>query len=335
MDVPAVVRRELGEEEPLARVSLGGTDQVVVTATRTIVYRADGLIRDESAESFPHDCDRIDLSEGRRKATLRFHYIEGPKEFSVPSDRLDDVLEHVLRGVLTESGVVEPDESVESAYRFSDLTLVITDARLVKYVGGSLWDADYETYPYDGLTGLAFEQGSIATEIAIESEGRPERIKTPNEQARLVQRDLERAVFEFHGVDSLEALNAAVAPDDGNDDGDAVPADRAEGINPLLDDDTTGRPDRAPAPDAGDGDGDDTGDGDANGTDRHDGAEAFSMDEQPRAVEPDRGGEESGADDAVADRLAELTAAVERQNELLERQQDTIEQLVEELRRGR
>jgi hypothetical protein len=333
MDVPAVVRRELGEEEPLARVSLGGTDQVVVTPTRTIVYRADGLIRDESAESFPHDCDRIDLSEGRRKATLRFHYIEGPKEFSVPGDRLDDVLEHVLRGVLTESGVVESDESVTGVYRFSDLTLVITDARLVKYVGGSLWDADYETFPYDALTGLGFEQGSIATEIAIESDGRPERIKTPNEQARLVRRDLERAVFEFHGVDSLEALNAAVAPEDG--DGDAVPADRAEGINPLLDDpeDTGGRPDRAPAPDAGT----DTGDagGDDGAPDRG-GAEeeGFGVDERPRAVEPDRAGEAAGDDD-VAERLAALTAAVERQNELLERQQDTIEQLVEELQRGR
>jgi hypothetical protein len=321
---------------------------VVVTATRTIVYRADGLIRDESAESFPHDCDRIDLSEGRRKATLRFHYIEGPKEFSVPGDRLDDVLEHVLRGVLTESGVVEADESVRAAYRFSDLTLVITDARLVKYVGGSLWDADYETFPYDGLTGLAFEQGSIATEIAIESEGRPERIKTPNEQARLVRRDLEQAVFEFHGVDSLEALNAAVAPEDGDSEEGAVPADRAEGINPLLDDPekTTGRPDRTPASPAdgsdtehtGGEDGADDDDADAEnagGLDRVGGAEGFDIDEQPRAVEPDRDGGDTGADDDVAGRLAELTAAVERQNELLERQQDTIEQLVEELRRGR
>ncbi len=314
MDLPAVVRRELGEEEPLARVSLGGADQMLVTASRTILYRADGLIRDESAESFPHDCDRIDLSQGRRKATLRFHYIDGPRELSVPADRLEDVLEHVMRGVLTASGVLEDGESVEAVYRFSDLTLVITDARLVKYVGSSLWDVDYETFPYEALTGLAFEQGSIATEIAIESDGRPERIKTPNEDARLVRRDLERAVFDYYGVESLEALNDAVATENGTDD-DPAPADHAEGINPLLED-ADERAESEPAEPT-------------NGTaseDPDEPAEPFGIEGEPRSVK-------SGSD--AADQLAKLTAAVERQNELLERQQATIEQLVEELRRGR
>lgn len=316
MDVPAVVRRELGEEEPLARVSLGGDDQVLVTASRTILYRADGLIRDETARSFPHDCDRIDLSQGRRKATLRFQYIDGPRELSVPTGRFEDVLEHVMRGVLTAGGVLEDGESVEAAYRFSDLTLVITDARLVKYVGSSLWDADYETFPYEALTGLAFEEGSIATEIAIESDGRPERIKTPNEDARLVRRDLERAVFDYYGVDSLEALNAAVGTDEEDED-DRPPADRAEGINPLLDDAEEPADDEPAEP--GDS-------GTAAGESTEEQREPFGIDGEPRDVE--------GESDTAA-QLAELTAAVERQNELLERQQATIEQLVEELRRGR
>ena len=314
MDVPAAVRRELGEEEPLARVSLGGDDQVLVTGSRTILYRAEGLIRDESAESFPHDPDRIDLSQGRRKTVLRFQYIDGARELSVPTDRFDDVLEHVMRGVLTASGVLEDGERVEAAYRFSDLTLVITDARLVKYVGSSLWDADYETFPYEALTGLAFEEGSIATEIAVESEGRPERIKTPNEDARLVRRDLQRAVFDYYGVDSLEALNAAVATGDGDDD-DRPPADRAEGINPLLDD--AAESDEPEPARSDDTDGPDSGETPT---------ESFGLQGDPRDVEEDP---------ETATQLAELTAAVERQNELLERQQATIEQLVEELRRGR
>jgi hypothetical protein len=37
----------------------------------------------------------------------------------------------------------------------------------------------------------------------------------------------------------------------------------------------------------------------------------------------------------VAERLEELTAAVERQNDRLEHQEELIQQLVEELRRGR
>jgi hypothetical protein len=37
----------------------------------------------------------------------------------------------------------------------------------------------------------------------------------------------------------------------------------------------------------------------------------------------------------VTERLAELTAAVERQGELIERQGEVIRELVEELRRGR
>jgi hypothetical protein len=244
-----------------------------------------------------------------------------------------------MEGLLRHAGVVEDGEAVRGAYRFSELTLVITDRRALKHVGATVWDPEYDEAPYAQLTGLGFEEGSVATEMAVEVDGYPQRFKIPNEHAGSVRRTLQEAVFEYHGVGSLAELEATV----GDDEPDAT-ADVLEksGFTRLLDDresedaagaagaagtegtagtvasTTEGGVDPAQDSDSASDSGSLDGLGTAAGTDAERATEA--------GINPDR---------ELTDEVAALRETVERQGERLERQGELIRQLVEELRRGR
>jgi len=209
MEIPSLVRQSLGGEEIEAGVTLGDEDLICLTPTRTLLYRAEGLLSDEKVEEYPHEIERLDVKEGRRKTKFVVEYVDGSRSFSVPSNRDTQALELFMTGVLRGADVADPDESVVGAFRFSELALVVTDARVVKHIGSSVWSADYEVYAFEALTGLRFERASVATEVVLEIGGRPQRIKTPNERARKVQQVIENAVFEYYGVESLDALTTA------------------------------------------------------------------------------------------------------------------------------
>jgi hypothetical protein len=245
MDVPALVRDRLDGETVGTRVPLGGEDAVFVTPSRTLVYRGDGLLSDESVAAYPHDAERLDVTDGRRKATLELTYVDDSGSFTVPSDRLEEVLPPTLGGVLRARGVLESDEAVREVYRFSELTLVVADGRVLKHVGGVFWDEEHESYPYADVTGLDAEEGSVATGIVVEVDGRPERVKVPSDEARLVRRTLEEAVLAYQDVGSLAELREKTAPDadeaedagdGGAEDGGAETFDEG-GIDPLVDED--------------------------------------------------------------------------------------------------
>ncbi len=361
-------------EEIAARVSLGGDDELFITPTRTIVYRSDGLLSDESADDYPHDADRLTLSEGRRKTKFVLEYaLEGEQTFTVPSNVTDDVLHPVLAGVLSGNGITEPGETVVKTYRFSELTVIITSDRLVKHIGGAVWDEDYEEYHFDDLTQLTFEDGSVATQIVLTVGGRPERIKAPNEQANDLQERLKRALFEYHDVSSLEELNETVGEDDEDDSRDSS-VDFGGGVDPLDAD--------PPEPDDGDRDtqahngvatqsadplADSGSDGAATAdagrqSNTNDGVQSQwahatetanrdDSDSAATAANADSFFEETGETDTADDtddlarrgepgpelieRLEALEAAVEQQSEIIEKQGETIEQLIAELRQGR
>jgi hypothetical protein len=357
MEHPDLVRSRLDGERVVARVGLGGDDAVLVTPTRTLVYRAEGLLSDESVSAYPHDVDRLELRSGRRKTTFRLAYVDGVKDFTVPSGSTHEVLVPVLTGVLRTAGVVGGDESVRGAYRFSELTLVVTDRRVVKHVGSGVWDEEFEVAPYADLTGLAFEEGSVATEVSLEVDGYPQRVKVPNEHAGTVRRTVQEAVFEFHGVSSLAELEAAVGGDEEDEGNELADALADSGFTRLLEgEEERGNDDdadtRAAAAGADEGDG--AGGAPGSRIDRTEGADERGTGTVLDPVSPEtaetegaRGSDDGSSADgapeaadgevppAVAERLAELTAAVERQNELLERQGEVVDRLVEELRRGR
>ena len=345
-ELPARLRTAAGDEPVIETVDLGGGDALVVTPGATHVYRAEGLLSEESVESFRHDADRFAVQERRRKHTLVLESIDGERRFTVPSEAAEAVVEAVLEGILRTIGVVDPDEAVEAQFRFSELTLVVTDAALFKHVGPSVWNEDFELFDYDSLTGLAFEEGRVGTQVVVEIGGRQHRVKVPNERAGRVRRAVQRAVFAHHGVSSLSGLRAAVGTDE-RDDAEpepvasvAEPRDEDEpaesvgtGWSPPADQDVTGPRGRLRT-----------------------GSEAATADEQDEVAAASEAGEAGGParSDADADtdasaafgpgdpdvaelaeRVDELEAELARQTELLESQTETIERLVEELRRGR
>jgi hypothetical protein len=198
------------------------------SSPRTLVFRAEGLLSDESVSAYSHDAERVELRSGRRKTTFRLVYVDGARDFTVPSGDTHEVLVPVLTGVLRTAGVVGEGESVRGAYRFSELTLVVTDRRVVKHVGSAVWDDEFAVAPFADLTGLAFAEGSVATEISIAVDGYPQRVKVPNEHAGTVRRTIQEAAFEFHGVSSLAELEAAVGDDEADE------ADEADGTGVVL-----------------------------------------------------------------------------------------------------
>jgi len=429
MSVPGIVQSRLDGEQVAAQVPLGSEDGLFVTPTRTLIYRADGLLSDESVEEYPHDAERISISEGRRKSAIALDYgIEGSEKFKVPSNRLYEALHPVLAGVLNAAGVTTAEETVKQTYQFSELTLVITSERVVKHVGAAVWDGDYEEYHFGDVTGLGVEEGSVSSQIIVESGGRPQRIKTPSDQTREVRERIERALVAYHDVDSYEAFareqGDAGSTDDADsaDDRDGESTSDAEsgeetadplagGVDPIdanppeldgdgaiVEDDASVTTDeRAGAgsnasadvnADASadvsanaDADADANGGADADGgagvnsnanasaepqrerdagtedpaivdADGADAARTGGANNEPRATDEPRANDESESGNGFADsgfepasselendeteaQLEALTAAVERQNELLAEQQRTLEQLVDELSRGR
>ena len=340
MDVPGIVESSLGDENVAARVSIGGEDELYVTPTRTLIYRADGLLSDETVDEFPHDADRLTVSEGRRKTKVVLEYaIEGEREFTLPSKQADKALHPVLAGVLNASGVTDPGESVTQNYRFSELTIVITSDRLVKHVGEAVWDEEYEEYRFDDVTGLDFEEGSVATQIVLGVNGRPQRIKAPNEQIGELRQRLTGALCSYYDVASEAELADALRGDEVEDGPEEETGmGFGEGVDPL-DADPPATEETEAASDDGDAAADasdDGGDGARVGTvdagdDEGDAAED-GFDEA--GFEPATSNDSAASDD-VADELAELREVVEEQNELLEEQRQTIERLIDELSRGR
>lgn len=334
MDVPPLVRDRLEGESVLAQVALGGDDAVFVTPSRTLVYRDEGLLSDESVAAYPHDVERLALSRGRRKATFELTYVDTAGTFTVPVDRTDDVLDPLFEGILAAADVIEEGEHVREVYQFSELTMVVTDGRLLKHVGNVLWDEDFESVPFEGVTGLDVEEGSVATQLVVELAGRPHRVKVPSEQGESVRRTLRTAVLEYHGVESVADLREKQGVVDEPTEARADAFAEAD-IAPLVGEDRA----------TDDATSDPSGEGAADADDEPPDRDRQEPDEDAVTTE-DReaeqgvsvsGREEAGDLDlaAVLDRLGALEAAVERQTELVEAQQATIETLVDELRRGR
>ncbi|WP_227353671.1 DUF7115 domain-containing protein [Haladaptatus salinisoli] len=353
MSVPEIVQSSLGDEHVAAEVSLGGEDVLYVTPTRTLIYRADGLLSDESVEEYPHDAERIDVSEGRRKSAVSLDYgIDGTDQFKVPTKRLHDALHPVIAGVLNAAGITDANEQVIQTYQFSELTLVLTSARVVKHVGEAIWDGDFEQFHYADVTRLDVEEGNVSSQIIIEVDGRPQRIKTPSDRTREVRERIEQGLLSYHDVGSYAEFERTVAPDEEpepesdrnvsfaeDDDVFGSGVDPLDANPPELDEE--GQIIEEPSVDALDGD-DLAAESEPEIGGEDDAPESEVSDDRGSDSEETTGFADSGfesasenLDDSTEAQLAALTEAVERQNELLERQQRTVERLVEELTRAR
>lgn len=361
MDIPELVTEHLGGEELKRGVMLGDDDVVCITPTRTLLYRADGLLSDESVTEYPHDVDRLQLKEGRRKTKFVLEYVEDTRSFTVPNDVVRDVLGLVMEGILSVEGILGEGEGVTGAFRFSELTFVVCENRAVKHVGNSVWEEDFEMFAYEDLTGLEFEKASVATTVVFRIDGRPQRIKAPNDQARIAEQTVKKAVFEHFGVTSMDELDRhfeaeaaareeAARTDTADGNGEDVGLEGGGGIDPLVDE--GGSDGDGPFADSllgSGGDSDSTPDSGPAAPAADDWDESPSRSERRQSERRPAESSTGGRDPAVVDesaltredmdevmaQLTELTEAVNRQNELLRNQQQAITQLVKELRQGR
>lgn len=348
--LPQLLSDAIADATVLETVDIGGGDVVAVTTEATHVYRSDGLLSDESTERFGHDAERLSVRSKRRKTEIRLETIDGGESFTVPAKVSDAIVEALLEGLLRTTDVVAPDEELVAQFRFSELTLVVTDECLLQHVGSAVWDEEFETIAYGELVGLDFERGSVATQLVIETGDRRRRVKVPNEQAGQVRRAIQDAVFAFHGVSSLEALREKLAPED-DESGETGP--EPDGTNGQRSAETTADSETEPEPsqesevsdpEADEGgfvtadwtppaDQDVTASGSRRATTRSEAADP----DTPDAAATGSATERPGAPDVaeLATRVETLSKQVERQTELLESQRELIDQLVDELRRGR
>ena len=411
MSQPEIVQSDLAGEEVVAQLDLGGEDELYVTPTRTLVYRAEGLLSDEGTKEYPHAAERVTVSEGRRKSKITLEYgLDGEETITLPSSRLSRALQPILQGVLRHNGVLEGDESVVQLFRFSELTVAVASERVVRHIGPGLWDQEFESYHYNDVTDLAFEDGSVNTSVVLTVDGQQERFKTPNEDARAVRSAIESTLLSYWNVDSLEEFRAAAAPDEPDAEsevsGGTEDVSFGDGPDPLFadpaepeefpdnatraDDEEAAEPDRTTTdPTVPDDDPSEVAAGtttDPSGTDSVDsvvesegvsdtppdsddastseapsdatrspstdgaaspGGEAIDQtpeesETDTRAEPADAGFEGSGfeaatpaTDEEILEEVAGLREVVERQSEELTAQRELLEQLIEELRRGR
>ncbi|ERH07557.1 MAG: hypothetical protein J07HN4v3_03200, partial [Halonotius sp. J07HN4] len=269
---------------------------------------------------------------------------------------------------------------------FNEITLIITSRQVVKHIGSPVWTEDFDTYEYASITDVAFEEGSVATTVVLTHDGRQDRFKIPNDDARAVREAIVDAVCTFHEVDNIDELRNAVA-EAADDDPDAPidPAasddqlDFGEGVDPLGADppaveaetETSSTADSADDAAVGDetlaaslGQGGDEGSTATGGETTTAGGSGSSStgvdsaaDNQSTTADTtgtagsthdDATGETAGSsefDDSesagqvdegeLAETVATLAERIDRQEEQLAEQNELIETLIEELRRGR
>ncbi|QDX40607.1 hypothetical protein [Salarchaeum sp. JOR-1] len=328
MDVPAAVDAALDGESVAARIPLRGEDALFVTATRTLAYRADGLLSDESVTEYSHAAERITVAEGRRKSKVTLDYgLEGEDTLTVPAGKLDDALHPIIAGVLNHADVTAAGETVKRTYRFSELTLIVTSDRLVKHVGAAVWDEDYEEIVFGEVTDIDTEEGNVASQLVLETTGRTQRIKAPNDSFRDVRETVEDALFAAHDADDYQEFRRAVASDRPEAESASAVAFDNDSLEPLGGRDEANDPDGASA-EAGEGGGQ---------------ASAQVAVEEPESSpepEPTVDVEElraelddlAGTVDQQAEHIAEQEALLAEQSALLEEQRERIEALRETIR---
>lgn len=328
MSLPEIVTDRLDGEQPVAEVALGGDDRLIVTPTRTLIYRADGLLSDESVEELPHDIERVTLERSRRKATLTLDYgLDGEESITLPKKKLGEVLHPMLAGVLNAHDVSDPGESVKRTFRFSELTLIVTSKRVVKHIGQSVWNEEFEEYPYEDVTDLVFESGNVATSVVLTLGDHQERFKAPNDDARAVQATLQDALFSYYDVGDIDEFRELTADEEIESAPEEANGSSPFGEGPDLfgrDDDGAHKADTPEEP------------AEATGTGNI--AEQGTTDIQETAGVSEDSGPEATEDVDIAELAAEVTVlreTIERQSAELEQQSELIGQLIEELRAGR
>lgn len=208
MSLPGGVSVLVDEDDIVDRVALDDHRTLFVTPSKVITFRERSLLTEESVEVYPTEVEQLLLDEGKRQATVTFEYADGSsRELQLPTDTMAAGLKALLASVIRAMDIVQGDEVIIDLHRFKELTLVVTDSRLLKHVGWALWATAYDAIDYATITSIETEEGQVSTGVNIGTTDGNEWLKVPQSVAdRFVSR-FERAVCEFHGVTDLGVLN--------------------------------------------------------------------------------------------------------------------------------
>lgn len=322
MELPALVERHLGDTVPETVLTLGDDDLAVFTSDELLLYRAESLLRDATLSQYPTTATSLGVKAGRRKTTVILGYATEQRQFTVRNSRADAVVEQLLGKMLRTTGSIDKDESVAGVYRFSDLTVVVTEARLLKQIGTNIWEGEYDEFRFEHVERVTFEQGQVATQVVLSVGGRSERIKVPSEEAPRLRQTLTEAVLSFHDADSLVEFNGRHKTEStGGSAVSAVALD--ESISPLIESESPthqGQSESWQSVDAWDTS--ETGKPTGESVGQYTGSDESAS------------GDDSTTDDSnVTAQLTTLAQTVERQQELLEHHAARIEELERDIER--
>lgn len=207
MSLPGGVSMLVDEDELINRIELDDRRTLFVTPSRAIAYRERSMLTEESVESYPTDLERLTLEEGKRQVTVTFEYPdEADRTLDLPKSSMAAALKALLASVIRATDVLEADEDIEELYRFNELTVVLTDRRLIKHVGHALWGETHEAIDYEIIRDLHTEEGQVSTGVIIETTGATERFKLPKDSADRFIAQIEDAVCAYHDVAALGVL---------------------------------------------------------------------------------------------------------------------------------
>ncbi|MFW6385246.1 MAG: hypothetical protein ACOCY7_03830, partial [Halodesulfurarchaeum sp.] len=98
----------------------------------------------------------------------------------------------------------------------------------------SVWDAEYEEVPYERVTGIDVEEGTVSSQLVISTPDRIQRIKAPNEAYRLVEESIQESLFEYYDVDSLAELEDVLTdPDEADIESTTEALSFDAGVDPI------------------------------------------------------------------------------------------------------
>ena len=186
MELPDVISdMVLDDEIILSRTLISNSVEMIVTSTRLFLYRGTSLINTESFEEYKLNVDRISISPDRKKAQITLDYGSNRTiEFQAYRKYLDMIYEPLIRGVIHANNILQQGESIKKIYRKGELTVVLTNMKILKHIGTSLWDLDFENFNLETISRIYVAEGGSSSEVIIESNNRLHRIKTTTSVAQ-------------------------------------------------------------------------------------------------------------------------------------------------------
>lgn len=217
MSLPGAVSMVIDEEHLIDRVSLDEHRTLFVTPDTAVAHRERSLLTEESVDTYPTDARELGLEEGKRQSTVTFVYDDGErKALELPTETRASALKALLASTIKATGTVAADESIIELYRFKELTVIVTDRRLLKHVGRALWADSFDVIEYEAVRDIRIEAGQVSTGINIDLIDGSDRLKVPHDTADDLVDRLETAVCEYHDVAALGVLRGD--PDAGKPD---------------------------------------------------------------------------------------------------------------------